>query len=147
MELRWSASRSRAVNALCEHDAKTSYTHARAGSRSAVDKRAIVAEPYLAIALAPAKLMVWLAVCSDVLVLFRGVDVDGVDGVAGVDDVAAKRPRGPPRTSRSLAELDASEGSNFERCGSPAVEDGSLAAFGDDGAGRCEVSRPSSQPC
>ena len=27
------------------------------------------------------------------------------------------------------------------------VEDCSLAAFGDDGAGRCEVSRPSAQPC
>ena len=71
----------------------------------------------------------------------------GVDGVAGVDDVAAKRPRGPPRTSRSLAGLDAGEGSNFKRFCSPAVEDGLLAAFGDDGAGRCEVSRPSSQPC
>ena len=91
--------------------------------------------------------MVWLAVCSDVRALFRSVDVDGVDGVAGVDDVAAKRPRGPPRTSRSLAGLDASEGSNFKRFCSPAVEDGLLAAFGDDGAGRCEVSRPSSQPC
>ena len=52
VELRWSASRSTAVKALCEHDAKTSYTHARAGSRSAVDKLTIVEDLLLAIALA-----------------------------------------------------------------------------------------------
>ena len=78
MELRWSASRSRAVKALCEHDAKTSYTHARAGSRSAVDKLAIVAEPYLAIALAPdAKLQHLRAVeqCASRRRVTRSVDV------------------------------------------------------------------------
>ena len=75
----------------------------------------------------------WLAVCSDVRVLFRGVDVDGVDGVDDVEDVAAKRPRGPPRTSRSLAELDASEGFNFRRFCSPAtLKTARWPHFGDD---------------
>ena len=90
VELRWSASRSTAVKAPCEHDAKTSYTHARAGSRSAVDKLAIVAEPYLAIALAPdAKLQHLRAVqqCASRRRVTRSVDVARSSGL--------KRDRAP----------------------------------------------------
>ena len=67
MELRWSASRSRAVKALCEHDAKTSYTHARAGSRSAADNLTIVANRLLAVALAMTR-------CGDIVELSTYVE-------------------------------------------------------------------------
>ena len=40
------------MDAPYEHDAKPSYTHARAGSRSAVDKLTIVPNTLLAVALA-----------------------------------------------------------------------------------------------
>ena len=67
VELRWSASRSTAVKAPCEHDAKTSYTHARAGSRSAAENLTIVANRLLAVALAMTR-------CGDIFELSTCVE-------------------------------------------------------------------------
>ena len=78
------------MDAPCELGVEVASTRVRAGSRSAVDKLAIVAEPYLAIALAPdAKLQHLRAVeqCASRRRVTRSVDVARSSGL--------KRDRAP----------------------------------------------------